>query len=223
MQDSRLKWHLVRTLKDDSEGGGGSGSTGLDAPKAGEGDGGDDPDEDAPDDDPDDDEDADKLADPGKQALDRMKGKWHAERTRARELQRKLDAAENKNEDPKDAERAAKVNRRILRAEIKAAAKGKLSDPTDAFNFLNLDDFEVDDDGDVDEDEIADAIEKLVKNKPYLAAQGGRFAGGGDGGPRKEAKRPRQLTQEDLRKMTPQQIHDAKAAGQLADLLKNPR
>ncbi len=83
----------------------------------------------------------------------------------------------------------AKASQRILRSEIKAAAAGKLADPADAHKFLDLTQFEVDDDGNVDEDEIAEAITDLIQKKPYLAAQSGkRFNGSGDGGVRKGTK-----------------------------------
>lgn len=73
-------------------------------------------------------------------------------------------------------EATAKANARILRAEIKAAAAGKLADPGDALRLLDLDDFEVDDEGDVDAKAIAKAIDDLVKSKPYLV---GKTAGKG--------------------------------------------
>lgn len=175
-----------------------------------------------------DDEGADELGDKGKQALARMKEKWRTERDKRREYEQKYTEATANDGDDADRRKAesealAKANARIVRSEVKAAAAGKLADPKDAYRFLELDKFEVDDDGNVDEDEIAEAIEDLIKNKPYLAAQGGRrFQGGADGGTRKEA-RPKQLTRADLAGMTPQQIADAKAKGQLANLLKNPK
>src|SRR5699024_8991195 len=111
---------------------------------------------------------------------------------------------------------------RILRSEIKAAGTGRLADPTDAYSFLDLTQFEVDDDGNVDEDEIAEAIDELVKKKPYLAAQGGRrFQGSADGGTRKEA-RPKQLTRADLAGMSPAEIDQAHKTGRLHDLLNKP-
>lgn len=83
------------------------------------------------------------------------------------------------------AEVTAKANARIVRAEVKALAGGKFADPADAALYLHLDDFEVDEDGDVDTDAITAALDELLKKKPHLAAQGGRrFAGGGDGGHR---------------------------------------
>lgn len=79
------------------------------------------------------------------------------------------------------------ANQRILKAEVRAAATGKLSDPADALQFLDLSKLEVGDDGEVDGKAVAAAIDALVKNKPYLAAQGKRFQGGGDGGTRNES------------------------------------
>jgi hypothetical protein len=87
------------------------------------------------------------------------------------------------------AEADTKANRKIVRAEVKAAAAGKFADPADAAAFLNLDEFEVDEDGEVDQDAITTALGDLLKKKPHLAAQGGRrFAGGGDGGHRSDSK-----------------------------------
>lgn len=132
----------------------------------------------AEDTDDDGDEGADELGDKGKQALDRMKAKLKAERERR--VAAEARAAQSGDADDaevvrREAETAAmaKANARIVRAEVKAAAAGRLNDPTDALNFLDLSQFEVDDDGDVDADEIADAIAELVRTKPYLAAQGG--------------------------------------------------
>ena len=171
---------------------------------------------------------AEALGDPGKKALDAMKAKVKERGERIAALQRELDEAKGVDEATKAAREAesaalARANDRIKKSEIKAAAKGILADPADAFKFLDLDDIEVDDDGNVDEDAIASAIADLVKQKPYLAAQGERrFRGGSDGGARKES-RPKQWTRADLAGKTPQQIADAKAKGQLADLLNSPK
>lgn len=171
---------------------------------------------------------AEALGDAGKQALARMKEKLKAEKALRLSAERERDEAKGVDEATKarreaESEALSKANSRIVRSEVKAAAKGVLADPGDAFKFLDLDEIEVDDDGNVDEEAIADAIAELVKKKPYLAAQGERrFRGGSDGGARKES-RPKQLTRADLAGMTPQQISDAKAKGQLADLLKTPK
>lgn len=172
------------------------------------------------------------LGDAGKKALDSMKSKWHTERDQRRELERQLEelrAAQSKPEgdDTPDLEEIkrqatrealASANSRVLRSEIKAAAVGKLADPADALAFLDLDKFEVGEDG-VDADEIADAIESLIQSKPHLAAaQAKRFQGTGDGGARKAAG-PSQLTRADLANMTPEQITKAKLEGRLNTLL----
>lgn len=81
------------------------------------------------------------------------------------------------------------ANARILKAEVRAAATGKLADPADALLYLDLTKLEVGDDGEVDGKAVTAAIDELVKNKPYLAAQGKRFQGNGDGGPRNEAEK----------------------------------
>jgi hypothetical protein len=194
----------------------------------------DDPADDDPDEPADDDPDgADDLGDKGKQALDRMKAKLKAERDKrkAAEAERdQLKAGQGKDgQDPErirsEAEQAAtaKANARIVRSEVRAAAAGKLADPRDALRFLDLEQFEVDEDGQVDEDEVADAIDQLVKDKPYLAAGAGkpqpRFQGTGDGGARKGTGGPKQLTERDVQKMTPEQIDEAHRKGQLRDYL----
>ena len=171
------------------------------------------------------------LGDAGKKALDAMKAERReareaaaAEKARADALQAKLDGkeAEHAAAQEKAATEAAalaKANDRIRRSEVKAAAKGVLADPADAYKFLDLDSFEVNDDGDVDEAAIATALAELVKSKPYLAVQDGkRFQGDADGGARKESVAS-QLTQSDLKGMTPEQIVTAKAEGRLDKIL----
>jgi hypothetical protein len=125
-----------------------------------------------------DDADDDALGDKGKRALDNMKSKWKNERTKRQEAEQRLAELEaGDGDDSKqraaDAAVLAKANQRIVKAEVRAAAGGKLADPVDALNFIDLDQFEVGEDGDVDQEEIAEAIEDLIRRKPYLAAQGG--------------------------------------------------
>lgn len=133
------------------------------------------------------------LGDAGKQAIDRMKVRLKAERDARRKAEQERDAAKGATEQERaqreaDAKALTKANVRILRAEVRRAATGKLADPADALAFVDLDQFEVTDDGDVDEDEIATAIDDLLKKKPHLAAPQGqqqRFQGGADQGARK--------------------------------------
>ena len=145
-----------------------------------------------------------------------MKRNWHGERDRANAAEAKLAAKD------KDLESVlSQVNQRYVRSEVKAAAKGKLSDPGDAFKFLNLSDFKVSEDGEVDGDAINTAIDDLLKKKPYLGAQRARAEGSGEGGARSgDAGNLKQLSRADLATMTPEQILAAKDKGQLKDLLK---
>lgn len=78
----------------------------------------------------------------------------------------------------------AKANERVLKAELRAQATGQLADPADALAFIDLTQFEVDDDGQVDGDALNEAITDLLKRKPHLAAPKGpeRPSGSGDGG-----------------------------------------
>jgi hypothetical protein len=175
----------------------------------------------------------DALGDAGKKALDSMKARWKEERDARRKLEKDLedlrapkpagaddkpDAAEIKRQATRDAN--AKANARILRSEIKAAAAGKLADPADALAYLDPKLFEVDDNGDVDAEEISDAIEDLLTRKPYLAAKAvSRFQGTGDGGAARKASGPSQLTRKDLDGMSPEAIVKAKREGRLKSIL----
>jgi len=170
---------------------------------------------------------ADALGDKGKRALDSMKTKLKAERTKRRTLEQQLADKDSTDESEKirrqaETEALSKANGRILRSEVKAAATGRLINPKDALVHIDLDQFEVDEDGQVDEDEVSDAIENLLKERPYLAAATAkRFQGTGDGGAARKAGRPKQLTRADLKTMTPAQIVKAKEDGRLDDALSN--
>lgn len=176
---------------------------------------------------------ADQLGDAGKKALDSMKSKWREERDKRRDLESRIAALEtpqgtgDTDEPTADQIRSqaareanTKANARILKSEIKAAAAGKFADPSDAALYLDPATFEVDENGDVDTDEINDAIEELLARKPHLAATARpRFQGTGDGGAARKAAGPKQLTREDLKGMTADQIGKAKADGRLKNLL----
>lgn len=116
----------------------------------------------------------------------------------------------------------AKANERILAAEVRAAAAGKLSDPADALRFLNMTDFEVAADGSVDAGEISGAISDLIKSKPYLAATAQGFQGSGDNGARggKPGGPPQITSREALRKMSSAEIVKARKEGRLDKLLR---
>lgn len=228
MRKSTLPFY-IRTLAAEGEGGGESQVEEQDVDETQDTDtdtdtGDDIDDEDTPDEEESELEGADQLGDPGKKALDRMKQKWRDERKRRQELEKKLtgeDIAKDDSPEDKAAAILRRANDKILRSEIKAAAAGKLADPADAYRFLNLEDFEVSEDGEVDEDDIAEAIDTLIEKKPYLAAQTQgerRFKGGGGNGVRKET-RPRQLTERDLERMSAEQIEKARKDGRLDTVL----
>jgi len=142
-----------------------------------------------PDDDP-------QLGDAGKRALaDERNARRAAERA-AKATRAELDKlrAEGQTETEKAIAKAkadgatealTKANERVLKAEVRAAAAGKLTDPADAARFLDLSDFTVGEDGDVDTKALGQAIDRLLKERPYLGSAGGkRSTGGADGGAR---------------------------------------
>lgn len=174
---------------------------------------------------------AEQLGDAGKKALDAMKAERNKARKEAQEVRAELERLKAESEGRKEqfeaeqrkreieAEALQKANDRIKRAEVRALAASKLADPSDALLYLDLDEFEVDDDGSVDQAAITAAITDLIAKKPYLAAQGGaRFAGSADQGVRNAASKS-QLTQADLESMTDEQIQKAKAEGRLDKLM----
>lgn len=90
--------------------------------------------------------------------------------------------------------------RRIVRTEVRALAKDHLADPEDALAFLDLDSFEVDDEGEVDRKTIERELKALAARKPHLAKQtaddddGGGTVSGFDGGARRTVERPENMT-----------------------------
>lgn len=174
-----------------------------------------------------------EVRDPTKllNAYEAEKAKRKEQDAALRELRSELDAIKAKA-DGKEAEFQAQqeaqrvkdealagANERILKAEVRAAAASKLADPQDALRFLDLSEFEVDSDGNVSGD-IAKALEDLITQKPYLAAQGGKkFQGSADGGARNDSTKVSQLSHVDMARMTPEQKAAAYDAGQFDDLL----
>lgn len=190
-------------------------------------------------------EDPEELGDKGKQALDRMKAQRNTAKAELREfkdlgltpaeIKKIVDArkggAGNPSDGEIDADQIREEARREARAEaakervedkIEAKAAKQFADASDAVAILlrthDITDFL---DGEkVDVEAISEALDDLAETKPHLlAAQGGtkRFGGSADGGARKES-RPKQLTRDDLSRMTAEQIVKAKAEGRLADL-----
>ena len=178
-------------------------------------------------DDQDDDSGADSLGDPGKQALDRMKTQRNDAKKLAKEreaeiaeLKRQLEAKDKSPEENElekaraeaRAEAITAANARVIRSEVKSAAAGKLRNPALAIKLLNLSDFDVDENGDVDTDQIQEAISDLLEENPELAAQGGNasFDSGRGKQPRKK-----KLTKQDLAGMSPKEIAKAYDEGRV--------
>lgn len=202
---------------------------------------GDDGADDEQDDEQDGEDGSDALGDKGKQALDRMKEERRTLRRELREFKelgltpaqiKALQENGSKSDDAGqlDPEQIREDARREARAEalrervtdkIEARAAKRFADAEDAVAILlrshDPDDFL---DGDkVDVEAIQEALDDLLDKKPHLAVQDGkRFKGTADGGTRKES-RPAQLTRDDLKRMSPQEIVKAKNDGRLADLL----
>lgn len=182
--------------------------------------------------DPDDDgqdepEGADQLGDPGKRALDSMKSKWQKARDENKALRDQLAAGKRADDqtDPAElrkqlqAEARGEVLRDRALDKIETKAARLFADPEDARALLasRADDFI--DDGQIDMDAINEALTDLLSKKPHLAAaKASRFQGGADGGARKGSG-PAQLTEQDLKRMTPEQIVAAQNKGRLRDLL----
>lgn len=169
------------------------------------------------------------LGETGRNALDRMKAERTAAKAETAALRAELD--EYRQQSMTDQEKAiaaareegaasvtSKVNERILIAEIRAAAAGKLADPADGVLLLDPKQFTILPDGTVDTAEIATAIEALLKAKPYLASsKPPPTPGSADQGAKGTAGK--QITRDDLKGMTSAQINQARIAGQLDHLL----
>jgi hypothetical protein len=81
-----------------------------------------------------------------------------------------VDAAKIK----RDAEQVAneRANGRIVKAEVRALAADLFADPADAHLYLDLSQYDVDDDGEVDAKAITADLKALLKAKPHLTKTG---------------------------------------------------
>ncbi|MET9147308.1 hypothetical protein [Streptomyces sp. NPDC004042] len=83
----------------------------------------------------------------------------------------------------------------LVRAELRAAAAGRLRDPADAVALLDVSSLAGS--GDIDAAAVAAAVDQLVKDKPYLAADQGSPApmwGDVGAGPRESTDEPEPAT-----------------------------
>lgn len=132
------------------------------------------------DDDPASETDDTPLGEAGERALEAMKKKERETRAKLREAQAEIAALTA----PKDGDKTpdqlreeiergvrAEFNERLARAEVRAAAAASFADPEDAVTFLNMSEFDVDENGDIDPSDIEDALKDLLAKKPHLAKQ----------------------------------------------------
>lgn len=158
---------------------------------------------------------AEALGEPGKRALNAMKQERNAERDKRKELEQRIAELEQKTSAPDP-----RIDRRLIRAELKAAAAGKFHDVSDLFANVDLTQFEVNADGEVDTSKVNAAIEDVLKRKPHLAAsKRPKFEGTADNGAAGRESGPSQLTRADLKGKSPEWIAKAKAEGRLNTLL----
>ncbi len=119
------------------------------------------------------------AAAPTAEALTAAQAEAATWRGRYRDLQGKFDGAVADARKGND-EQVAVIRDRLVRAEVRAAAAGRLADPADAVQFLDTDSF-VNAKGEVDEGAIAKAVDELLTRKPYLASDFAPTNGNGHG------------------------------------------
>lgn len=127
------------------------------------------------------------LGDAGKRALDSEREARRDAEARAKVAEKAAKEATS-DRDKAIAEAKAEARRevleeangRLLRAEIKAAATGKLAHPELAVKLIDLSAFKVADDGSVDAKAIAAAIDTLIEEHGELKASA--ITGSADGG-----------------------------------------
>jgi hypothetical protein len=138
-----------------------------------------------------------------------------------------LEAIRAEARDSAKAEAKAEILKDRVGDKIEVLAARRFQDAGDAVVHL-LRTSEIADflDGDkIDAEAIKEALDELLEKKPYLAvaAQGGkRFQGSGDGGARKGPQGPSQLTEADMKRMSPEAIVKAHDEGRFNDLLEAP-
>lgn len=173
------------------------------------------------------------LGEAGKKALASERMNVRTARREAREAKAELAAlkaqleAKDKPADEQELDRvrrevaseaSQRANTRILRSEIRAVATGKLADPADAALYLDLEEFEVGDDGDVDTAAIEDAISDLLTRKPHLAAGKEKRFGNVNQSAKVPAK-PGQLSQAEYTSLSREERRKAREDGRVNRIL----
>lgn len=147
-----------------------------------------------------------------KEELEKLRSDAMTEQERAIDVARKEGAAEAQEE-------IAKAKAKFARAKAEALATSKTRDPEVAVSLLgDLTQF-VTEDGDVDTDAMSVALDELVEEKEYLAVGDRQPVPGADQGARGGSKGASQLSREQLKTMSPEQITKAESEGRLDKLL----
>jgi hypothetical protein len=133
------------------------------------------------------------------------------------ELEKLLARAEEAEKRAAEAsERAIQSARRV--ALVSAATAAGAVDPDAVLKLVDADALTIGDDGQVTGAE--EAVKALLESKPYLVGSNNNTPaprGAVEGGPRGSGS-PKQLSRDDLRGMTPEQVTEAWRAGQLVDV-----
>lgn len=141
----------------------------------------------------------DKLAEAQKTELQKAQD-------RAAELEQKMTAAEQRAQ-----ETALKA------AVISEAAKKNVIDPDVAVALIDKGALEFGEDG--SPMNVAELVDALLEQRPYLVAASGGSRGNADLGARSGGTGPQQVTREALARMSPQEVVKARQEGRLSDLL----
>lgn len=94
-----------------------------------------------------------------------------------------LAAARSEAAEAAKAETAATYERRLLEATVKAQAAGRFRDPADALRFLDTTELPRGEDGVIDDAAIGAALDAVLTERPYLAADSALKWPDGDQGP----------------------------------------
>jgi hypothetical protein len=110
-------------------------------------------------------------------------------------------------------------NQRLVQAELKAALANAVNDTTLALAVIDASVIDVDANGEVDAQSVTDAIEAALAKYPILkATDPKKFGGTADQGLKGGAVQPQQLTREQIKSLSPEQIVAAQEAGQLRSI-----
>lgn len=131
------------------------------------------------------------------------------------ELEREKAAREKAEQEAADTKAQAKEV--LLRASVVAeAAKRNVHDPNAAYALLDKSAIEYDDDG--NPKNVDKAMDTLLEASPWLVNAGGVRRDPADLGARGGGGKEPQLSRDDLKTMTPEQISEARKKGQLTEL-----